>query len=252
MIGKRFWLAMVALLGATAFLVPPSSADDPKPTNQARQEAQANDVELLAQAYKLAEFADKHKAPEAYVTAGALVLKLNAQTKGKLGKLEVKPEVQDEAGKLVKGAEAKTEEAEGLQDVAEGFLDQASKLAKDLKMSPEVEALIKAAKSRRYTDDLEKRGAIGGPKLVVRVLPPKQTHVYEILFDTYSIGALGFQASAPTRCKMQHGSSVHFNQLVTVGQYTWKPNQKAGPVGGFMVTVHNPHKVPVMYRLFTN
>src|SRR5438128_2016830 len=74
------------------------AADPPKSAAEARDEAQAQDVELLAEVYRLAEFAEKHKAPEAYITAGAMALKLKASTKGQIGQLDIKPEVLGEDG----------------------------------------------------------------------------------------------------------------------------------------------------------
>jgi hypothetical protein len=248
---KMFWLGPVALLGAMTLLAPPAAADDPKPAAEAKQETQAGDVELLAEAYRLRDFARGHKAPEAAVTAGALVLKLNALTKGEMGKLDAKLEVLDEKGNPVKGAKVATETPEGLDKAAEEFFDEATSLGRELGISAAVEAMRKAAKARRYTSDAEKRGAVGGPKWVVRVLPAKQSHVYTIPFDTYTIGSIGFEASAPTRCKSQIGSYVHFNQVVRVGQYTWKPRPDQ-PVKVYTITVHNHHNFPVTYRLFTN
>lgn len=243
------WLELVAVLGlvGSAALL---SAQAPQSAAEAKQEAQAKDVELLADAYRLAEFAETHKAPEAYVAAGSMILKLRALTKGEIGQLDAKPEVLDENEKLVKGAKVETQKPETLDDIAQGFFGSASALALELTISKEVETLIRAAKARNY--DRGARGAVGGPKWFACPLGPKQTHVYNIPFDTYSIGSIGFQASATTRCKMQIGSYVHFNQVVRVGQYTWKPKEDRGPVKNYVITVHNPHNSPVTYKLFTN
>ncbi len=245
----RRWLGLVLLLGLAAPAV--WSADQAPPSAaEARQEAQAKDVELLADAYRLAEFAETHKAPEAYVAAGSLIRKLKALTKGQIDQLDAKPEVLDENDKPVKGAKVETQKSESLDDIAQGFFDSASALGLELKLGPEVEALMKAAKARNY--DRGARGAVGGPKWFTRALGPKQKHVYTIAFDTLTIASVGFQSSATTRCKMQIGGYTHFNQVVRVGNYTWKPKEDRGPVKIYTITVHNPHNSPVVYKLFTN
>jgi hypothetical protein len=251
MFHKLFWLGLAVLAATMTMLAPPSAADDPKSPTEARQEAQANGVELLAEAYRLAEFARTQKAPEAYVTAGSLLLKLHADTKGQIGELDVKPEVLDENDKPIADAKVETQKPQRFDALANDFFDSASALGVELKVSKEVEALIKAARSRRYTPDVETRGAVGGPKLIVRRLPPKQSHVYDIPFDTHSVGSIGFEASAPTRCKMAFGAYVHFNQVVRVGQYTWRPRPKE-PIRTFTITIKNQHDTPVTYKLFTN
>lgn len=243
---KTFWLGVVALLGATTL---PSTADDPKPGDAAAQEAQAGDVELLAAAYQMAAIGEKEKLPEAYVAAGSLVLKLKARCKGEMGRLDVVPEVQDENDKPLKGVAVETQKSENLDDLAQEFFDAASALAKDPKTSAAVEALIKSAKTRTYAPGT--RGAVGGPKWFTRVLGPHQTHVYKIPFDTYSVGSVGFQASAPTRCTMNIGGYVHFNQVVSVGNYTWQPKPDR-EVKTYTISVHNGRHVPVTYKVFTN
>lgn len=248
MIRKMSWLGLVALLG-TVGLVLPSAAEAPKTGDPAKQEAHANDVELLAQAYQLAEIAEKQKLPEAYVAAGGLVLKFKALTKGELGTLDAKPEVLDENDKPVK-EKVETVKPESLDDIAQGFFDSAAGLAKEQKMAGEVKALTDAAKARKY--DSGARGAIGGPRTIVRSLGAHKTHVYNIPVDTFSIFAVGFQSSGPTRCKMEHGGHVQFNQVVNNGTYTMQPKATKGGAKTFTITVSNGQKYPVTYRLWTN
>ncbi|QEL16261.1 hypothetical protein [Limnoglobus roseus] len=250
MIRARFLPVLAAALVTAVALAPVPAADPPK-ADAATQEANAGDVQLLGDAYKLAEFAEKNKSPESYIAAGAMILKLKAVTKGEMGTLDAVPDVLDKDEKPVKGAKADAKKAEGLAEIADGFFESASGLGLATKTSKEVEGLIKAAKARDYTNGEATRGAIGGPKVAIRVLGAYQTHVYTIPFDTYSLAAIGFQATAPLRCKMQIGSVVHFDQTVSVGQYVWKPRQNVA-VRTFTIVVSNPRNFPVTYKLFTN
>jgi hypothetical protein len=214
------------------------------------QQAQAADVELLAEAHQLAETGQKLKVPEAYVAAGRLLLRLQKQTGGKLGKIDAEPKIEDDDGNPIKGAKAEVAQVESLEKTADNFFGDALALAVEQKNVEPVRALIKAVK-----DDpggASERGAIGGPKLIARVIPPRQTHVWAIAFDTHSMAAVGFQATAPCRCRMvnQNGHEF-FDQTVRSGKFVWQPRGKSH-LKGFMVTVHNPHKAPVTYRLFTN
>src|SRR5262245_58459260 len=195
MMHKVYGPCSAAVLGLVGLMALPLPAADPIPAAESRQEAHAGDVELLTEAYRLAEFAEKHKSPEAYIAAGGLVLKLKALTRGGLGELNVKPEVLDENEKLVPGARAEAQKPESLDELAQEFFDAASGLGAELRLSNQVEALVKAAKAREYAPGT--RGAIGGPKWFVRPLGARQTHVYRIPFDTYTVGAIGFQSNFP-------------------------------------------------------
>lgn len=241
---------LVAALVAAVGLAP-APASQPKPDPAAKEEANAGDVQLLTDAYKLAEFAEKSKSPEAYIAAGAMILKLKAVTKGEMGALDAVPEVLDMDEKPVKGAKVETKKSESLAEIADGFFESASALGLASNTSKEVEALIKKAKARDYTNGEEKRGAIGGPKWALRGIGARQTHVYTIAFDTYSMAAVGFQATAPIRCRMTAGAYVHFDQHVSVGQYAWRPKQGAA-ARSVTITVHNNRNFPVTYKLFTN
>ena len=113
-----------------------------------------------------------------------------------------------------------------------------------------VRLLIKAVK-----DDpggVSERGAIGGPKMIARVIGPKQMHTWTFAFDTHSVGAIGFEAAAPLHCKMvnQDGRG-HFDQILAVGRYTWQPKGQAG-YRVFVVTIRNPSTIAIPYKLFTN
>jgi len=255
MVRMMLMAASVAILGAALAVLPSPAADPPKPAAPLsedkikEQETQAADVETYMTALKLAETGHEEKWPETLVTAGALLLKLDHQTKGAFGELKDKPSVLGEDGKPISDAEVKSIEPESVKSLADAYFDEATALAKDQKILKEITALIKTVKARKYT---ETRGAIGGPKWFVRPLGPKQTHVYNINFDTFSIASVGFSASAPTRCTMQTGTYVHFNQVVRTGQYTWKPSGNLGPVKTFTITVRNPQNVGVTYKLVTN
>jgi hypothetical protein len=242
-----FWLGLTAILGAAALALP-APADPPK-GDPAAQDAQAQEVELLAEAYRLAETGEKLKLPEAYVAAGSAILKLKALTHGKMGTLDAKPEILDEHDKPVPGAKADTLPTENLDDIAQNFFDSASKLGSDLHILKEVDAEVRSAKARTYATGT--RGALGGPKWFVRGLGAHQTHVFNIPFDTYTVASIGFQSNLPVRLKMHIGGYVHFEQVLRVGQYTWKPRPDA-PVKTYTIVVHNPNNFALTYKLFTN
>jgi len=245
-------MALGAVCAAVTLLVLPAPAEDPKPkppstAEAAKQATQAGDVELLAAAYKLAEIGDKQKSPEALVGAGSLILKLKALTKGEMGELALKPEVQDEKGQPIAGAKVEAAKPESLEEIAQVFFDTASNLGKDLKMSDEVEALIKAAKARKY--DESPRGAKGGPKWLTRTIGPHQMHVYNWPFHGHSLASVGVRGSAPLHTKMRTGDRIHFDGTTGVGQYSWVP-QGTHPTA--TISVQNPHNFKVSYQLFSN
>ncbi len=237
---------MLALVcGALALSALSSTAEDPQEIG--KRGMAAADVDLLTSAYRLAEFGQKYKSPEAYLTAANLVLRLDAVTNGQFGELSAGPEAVDEQGKPLKSVMVETQKAESLADLADGFFESASLLGRDVNLSSEVEALRKAARARTYKET-SARGAHGGPKLRVVGINPNGHHSFHISFDRQELAAVGFAATAPLRISMDTGGHVHYNQLISVGQYSWIPAKNVAA----HFSIHNPHNVKVTYRLFTN
>src|SRR5262249_32985881 len=146
------------------------------------------------------------------------------QTGGKLRKIDAELKVEDENGKPIKNVKAETPKTESFARLADKYFEDALVLAVEQKTVDPVRALIKAVK-----DDpggVSVRGAIGGPKVVAQVIGPKQSHTWAFAFDTASMAAVGFQASAPLHCKMVNSDGhVYFSQTTAVGSYVWHPKQ---------------------------
>jgi hypothetical protein len=243
------FLALPVLCGAVLLSVG-SAADEKKPPtaeDKARREAQAEDARLLAEAARLAEIGQKYKSPEALIAAGTLVRRVNARTEGKFGQLTAKVTVLDEKGNPVPNARIETVKTTSLDDLASGYFDAASALAIELKTSKEVDALIRAAKTRTF----EGRGAYGGPQLVTRVLGPHESHRYEFEFDEHSLAAVGFEATGNCRWELRNGEHRLFELTSFNGQYGWVPEREHRG-RHYEFTVRNEERRPVTYRLATN
>jgi hypothetical protein len=240
-------MGFALLAGATlAALVPTPSGDAKAATPD---EIRAGYVEDIASAHELADFAAKYKSPEAYVAAAGLLLKVDAQTKGKMGtppkEVTVIGADMKEKKEEVKGANLKAQ--------AKLWFEDARGLATDAKLSKEVESLIKAAEKRDYQDPADKgvadRGKAGGPANVGRTIPPNQTHVYHWKFQGGELAAIGMSAGGPLGIKVvgPNGGDL-FGLVGGRAIYRWAPKK----TDEFVIRIHNGSKQPVTYNLISN
>ncbi len=215
------WLAVVVLIGSMGALclADPAQAQGKK-QKQSEAEAQADDVRILATAAEVTEFGRKTMAPEALVTAAGLLLKVNALTRGKLGTLDVP--VEDEKGNKVNAPAVKEK---SLAAQAEELFKEARVYGAELKPGT-VEALIKAAKARKYdgSEEFNERGAFGGPKRISRFVQSGGLHIFTIHFQGRQRAAIAFQSNRPVRFRIiAPGQGELVSALVTTSYYTWTP-----------------------------
>ncbi len=215
----------------------------------AKAEGKVNAVETIAEAYRLMDLAKEKRLPEVYVAAGRLFLLLDKNVE--LGKLDSTPKVLTEDDKAAPAATDDAKAGPSFAALADECLEQAELVGAAQKQGATFTTLVKAVRANPQTDAAE-RGALGGPRSIVRTIGGHQKHVHTIDFDTRTPGSIGFVASHPLRCHMEWNNFVHFNQVVRTGAYSWKPKENVGPVKRYVVTVHNGGDGPAQYRLFTN
>jgi len=244
-------LAVVAvgcLLGA-ALSVPARAQDT---DNKGKEEFYGTITRDIFTAAELADFGKKHKAPEAYLAAAGLLLKVHAYTDGKpLPTLEPagEPEVPKKAkaeepkkGKRVKPRAEKGSAAKGAPAKAEAsqeptFQKQAEdlfKAARGLKVmkSRELEEMIRAVKARTYTLTKEYkeykafagRSIEGGPKQISRKVQVGGSHSYMIRFQANEPAAVALKSDVPVRIRVGvPGKPLLLDTIVTTSRFTWTP-----------------------------
>src|SRR5262249_5442889 len=153
---RTSWCRLIAVLVVCPLLgvtLSPSWADEGEKLSEEDQGRLENVKDLMV-AHQIAEFGRSYKAPEALVTAGALLLKVNDLTGGNVDK-----KIDFTAAEKGKGTDEKA-----LKDQAEDLFDEAI----SMKNSKDLMAIIKEAKNRDYTksEGFTKRGVIGGPKRI--------------------------------------------------------------------------------------
>ncbi len=225
---------------------PAKAGDGPA---DAKAEGKVNAVETITEAYRLMDLAKERRLPEVYVAAGRLFLILSKGVE--LAPLDSTPKVLTEDDKEVPATKDDAKTGPSFAALAEECLEQAEIVGAAQKQGATITALVKAVRANPQTDATE-RGALGGPRSIVRTIGGHQKHVHTIDFDTRTPGSIGFTASMPLRCHMEWNNFVHFNQVVRTGAYSWQPKGNVGPVKRYVVTVHNGSDGPAQYRLFTN
>ncbi len=226
----------------------PLGADDPNPETD--DELRAGYVEVIVAAHDLAAFAAKHKAPEAYITAAGLLLKVEAQTHGKMGELPKDVSVLDANDKETK------EELKGgakLSEQAKAWFDDARALAAATRTTKEVEALIKLAEKRQYLDpedqDTKTRGKAGGPANLTRKISAGDTQVFRWKFKGNQVAAVGMTSGSKLGIKIvgPNGGTL-FTLAGQRAVYRFQPKQD----GVYVVRVHNGTKGPTTFNLASN
>ncbi len=241
----KCWLA-----AATAVVLVSSSlvgvAEDKKavPTDA---EQCAELVEELATATQLAAFGRGElagvtglkdlKSPEALVAAGAIYLRAHKATGGKVKPSDAK--VEDSDGKAV----AEEGQAPSFAEEAEALFDEARALP--VKDGAALEALIKQAHSG------ESRGAIGGPRVINRIIKTGKTHNIQIAFEPNSPASVTMRGTGRTKFEViGSGGKTLWHSQGTWGFYNWHPGH--GGQKNVTIRVINSGGPPVGYTVTTN
>jgi len=242
---KKF--AFASSVGFLALLIAPLGAGDPKPLTA--DEMRAEYVDDIATAHELAAFADKFKSPEAYIAAASLLLKVEAQSKGKMGELPKEVTVVGADGK------EKTESvgaAVKLSKLANEWFDSARGVA-DPSLAKEVEALIKAAMKREYLDpedkDIVERGKAGGPANMRRTIQPNDTQVIKWKFKANQWAAVGMTSGSALGIKIvgPNGGEM-FSLRGARAVYRWMPRNDMT----VNIRIHNGTNKPTTFNLTSN
>lgn len=222
---KFRWLAALLFGGAVLCLAatdPVAGQDGEEPLTK-EEEAQRENLQDLLMAHRLAAFAKAYKAPEALVTAGGLLLKVNSAIKGEA---KVDASATDEKGNTVEAVKAKSlkEEAADLFDAALGMKPG----------SKELQAMIKAARTRDYKKDpaFADRGVVGGPKRISKRVDAGGRQHFNLKFASGQPGSVALTSSAPVRFIVRAGGSTLTNTVVTHFHYTLRASGKSGATKG--------------------
>jgi len=205
-------LVVCPVLGVTLSL---SRADEDERPLSEEDQARLQNVKDLVTAHQIAEFGRSYKAPEALVAAGALLLKVNAVTRSNVDK-----KVDFTATEKGEGGKEK-----GLKEQANELFDEAS----GLKSSKVVDALIKEAQNRDYTQ-YAPRDVFGGPKRISKRVDAGGLQRFTLNFVPRQAGTVALTSDRPVRFVIRSGDSTLNNSVVTSYQYTFVPRAKGGKV----------------------
>lgn len=236
---KLPWLcllpAVCLALALTSSAADRSDPDDAKPTPEGLA------VEQVVTAFKLVEYGREQKAPEALITAAGMLRQVPEPR-------PLKAEVTTEGGEpLPKDAPA--EKVKTLKEQADELFAEALEMTPQNLRGP-VRRLSDAAKARpEPKPEAGTKGALGGPKTIVRVLNPKGTDVWRIPFVGGQPAIVGFRAARVCRISWEGpAGGVIGRDDCMVGRAAWMPVRTATHT----LRVRNLSPIPVAYSLFTN
>lgn len=238
-----FTLALLVALFGTAGM-----ASAQQPAEQTEAEKSAAVVEELGTAAQLIAFGrgelgdatglKEFQSPQALVAAGGIYLRAHKASGGKFR--ESTATVKDDDGKAVP-AEG---EPLSLADEAEALFDEARAAAGA--DGAAIEALIKQAKTAT------ERGAVGGPRVITRMIRSGRVHRLDIPFDPDSPATVTMRGTGTTQFQvLGHGGKVLWHSRGTWGVYNWHTGGVDG-VRNITVKVINGGGPPVAYTVLTN
>jgi len=235
----------LALLAAALMLtlaMPNSGAAQKELTPEQAADIDAQNINDLVTAYRLVEFGQKNKAPEALITAGSLFRKLSTL---EMTASAEKPEITTEDDASKDDLVDKVEPAPDYAAKANELFAQALLMGKDLnlKLAP----LINEAKSRKVY-----RSPVNGPKRIVRAIGPQQKHVYHFKLQALYPTTFGFQSSMPMRVTAVRGSNdnLYGGGIGTIGSATWRPGGQPGEPVSVTIMVKNVTPTQAQYQFW--
>ena len=171
----------------------------------------------MALAGATAEFGRKEKAAEALITAGSLLLQVQALSGGKFGTIKEKP-----LGAKDEELDVAAEEEKSFKDQAEDLFDEA------LAVDGKTRDLIKAAKARKYAaPDTTSRDVVGGPRRITRKIDAGGLQVYKFQFRHGRPAGVCVHSTVPMRFVVyQDGWGTLLDVAGTNGFYNWTPGGK--------------------------
>lgn len=252
---KTTSLLMAAALMVSAFAPVARAADEePSKTELENLEKRAEALGQIATAAQLASYGRGElietpqmkgvKNPEALVAAGGILLRVHNLTEGKMGSLD--GEVKDDKGAVVTEklkSKSLAEEADDLFKEAEGIVLINKGDSKALA------ALIAKAKA-----DAVVKGAIGGPKWAVRILPSGGAfHIFTVTMAPKSPASITVESTSKLKVEMfgEGGKQIYSSGARTVHSHSWHTGRD--PSGkNITVKIYNGSGPPAKYRISTN
>jgi hypothetical protein len=238
----------LALLGPTG--VDAQKGKEPPPAEKSPEERNAEILNDLMTAYRLADLGRSQKAPEALITAAGMLRRL---AEVNLGTITEKPVIEDENGKKVADQSEGDAKPGSLKEEANELFDEAAAMGLDLNLK--LDGLIKLAKERPLPPGY--RGLVGGPKRIHRKIGPHRTETFRVHFWSGKPVLIAFHASHPmhihvVRTDINHvwldATSTHAVHPRNAGL----PGQRADHRDPVTISIHNPHKHAGTFELHMN
>lgn len=248
----RTFVAGVLASGLMAFSG--NAAEEPAPLNPAdvkAAEIRGSAVTDLTLSADLAAFARDAKSPESLIIAGGMLLRADKTFGGKFETLDAKPV--DAKGKPVEGDAAK---AGSLKEQAEALFDEARLMVSgDKAREASLAALIENSKKFGFGGNDGARGAVGGPRRIVRVLNAGETHNYPMAFIGGLPAAVAMTSTGPARITFDitHvGGNNLFNLKGLNAMYNWVPPRDKDGQRKVTISLTNNGRNPTTYTLVVN
>jgi hypothetical protein len=245
------WL-IVCTAGGCLLLLGPAGSEaqkgKEKPAEKTPEERNAEVLNDLMTAYRLADMGRSQKAPEAMITAAGMLRRLAAV---KLGTIEERPVIEDEKGEKIADQSEGDSRPREITEEANALFDEAA--AMGLAANVNLDPLIKLVKERPLPPGY--RAVVGGPKRIHRKIGKHRTETFRVHFWAEKPLVIAFRASQP----------MHIHALRTDYNHVWVdavtmhivhthglPGGKKGTKAPVTIRVHNPHKRDGMFELFLN
>jgi hypothetical protein len=172
-------------------------------------------MQRLQTAFDLAAEGRKNNAPEYLITAADMLRQLSSIPDLKtMKKFDEKVEVTG-PGKVEEAA------PRTLLQLSDELFKEASDSG--AAAGVDVDKLIKVAKERKATGE---RDVVGGPRAVVKMIGPGQTHTYNFSIFTHAHTRWALESNLPLHTSVVRtgpANSVLFNHVGTFGTASWYP-----------------------------
>lgn len=257
---KNGWVCTVAALViscGTTLMAQGVEKGEPEDQEETQQSKVLSDIAAAQQliAFGRGELGEEtgltsYKSPQALIAAGGILLKVQAATSGKLATIN-SPVVDGEGAEVPAG----TDKVDFAADAEALFAEALSSVKDRQRQRAGLEALIQEAKTSAsaYAATLPKetRGAVGGPRVIKRVINTGKTHNIKISFEAGSNAEIRLQGTSKTKFEViGPKGKVLFHSMGSKGMYSW--NTSGRGIREITVKVMNDAGPPVAYVIVTN
>jgi hypothetical protein len=247
------WLVLCASGGCLALLGPTSvdaqKGKEPKPAEKSPEERNAEILNDLMTAYRLADMGRSQKAPEMLISAAGMLRRLSVVN---LDTITEKPIIEDENGKKVADQSEGDVKPLTLKEEANELFDEAA--AMGLELTLKLDGLIKLAKERPLPPGY--RGLVGGPKRIHRKIGPHRTETFHVHFRSGRPAVIGFHASHAMHLYVVRTDINHvWLDVMTRNHHDARIAGTLAPVrlkDPIRISIHNPHQNHGTFELHMN